>query len=141
MYLIDTNVISEVRKGKNANIGVQDFFNKIVAKNITIYLSVISIGELRRGIENIRYRNDINQAEMLETWLDEILENFSDHILSFDLECAQLWGHLRVPNYEHIIDKQIAAIAMINGLTVVTRNSKDFVTCGVETFNPFTHQI
>jgi len=137
MYLIDTNVISEMRKGKKADIRVQDFFKEIIHNNIATYISVITIGELRRGIEKLRHRNDTKQADMLETWLSEVLVNYKDHILVFDEEAAQVWGHLRVPHHEHLLDKQIAAIALVHDLTIVTRNTDDFSSSGVKLFNPF----
>ena len=138
MYLIDTNVISEMRKGKKANRGVQAFFEKAISENIATYLSVITVGELRRGIERVRYRNDVKQADMLEAWLGKLLSSYSNHILNFDVEAAQVWGHLRVPHHEHILDKQIAAIALTNELTVVTRNTNDFASSAVKLLNPFT---
>lgn len=138
MYLVDTNVISEIRKGKKANRGVVAFFNEAILKNTTVFLSVITVGELRRGIEKLRYRNDIKQAEMLDIWLSKILQEYSNNILEFDKESAQVWGHLRVPNHEHLLDKQIAAIALTNELTVVTRNVDDFSSSGVPVLNPFS---
>ncbi len=138
MYLIDTNVISEIRKGKQADPGVQAFFKEIASNSTEVYLSVITIGELRRGIEKLRHRKDTKQAEMLDTWLSKILAEYSNHILDFDKEAAQVWGHLRVPNHEHVLDKQIAAIALTNGLTVATRNIDDFLSSGVAVFNPFS---
>ena len=137
MYLLDTNVISECRKGKNANIGVQNYFKHVLTNDDKIYLSVITIGELRRGIEMIRYRNDILQANKLEQWLEVILTDHSKTILPFDNDCAQVWGKLRVPHHENLLDKQIAATALIYDLTVVTRNTNDFSGCGVKLLNPF----
>jgi predicted nucleic acid-binding protein len=137
MYLIDTNVISELRKKNKANTGVKRFFKKINDENIKLYLSVITIGELRRGVENIRYRNDLKQASTLEKWLDTLVSNYSDMILNFTEVEAQVWGALRVPHHEHSIDKQIAAIALVNDLTVVTRNTDDFTGTGVRLLNPF----
>ncbi|MBN8475044.1 type II toxin-antitoxin system VapC family toxin [Sulfuritalea sp.] len=135
MYLVDTNVISEARKGKKANPGVQRFFQAIEAEDL--YLSVQTIGELRRGLENIRHRGDLPQARKLETWLDLVVTSYADRILSFDDECAQVWGRLMSPRHEHPIDKQIAAIALIHDLTVVTRNVDDFHGTGTITSNPF----
>ncbi len=135
MYLVDTNVISEVRKGKEANLGVQKFFQMIEAEEL--YLSVQTIGEIRRGLENIRHRGDLPQAKKLEKWLDLVVTNYDDRILSFDEECAQVWGRLMSPHHEHPIDKQIAAIALIHDLTVVTRNVNDFRGTGVSLNNPF----
>jgi predicted nucleic acid-binding protein len=138
MFLLDTNVISEIRKGKGADAGVQDFFDDIISNNIITYLTVITIGEIRRGIENIRYRGDIKQAWTLEIWLDSVLAEYSDQILTFDTESAQIWGYLRVPHHEHLLDKQIAAIALVHDLTVVTRNINDFASSGVKLLNPFS---
>ena len=135
MYLVDTNVISEARKGKKANPGVLRFFQTIEAEEL--YLSVQTIGEIRRGLENIRHRGDLPQAKKLEKWLDLVVTNYNDRILSFDEECAQVWGRLMSPHHEHPIDKQIAAIALIHDLTVVTRNVNDFRGTGVSLNNPF----
>jgi len=135
MYLIDTNVISDARKGKKANPGVQRFFQTIDAADI--YLSVQTIGEIRRGLENIRNRGDMPQTKKLEQWLELIATNYADRILEFDKECAQVWGKLMSPHHQNPIDKQIAAIALIHDLTVVTRNVNDFRGTGVRLNNPF----
>jgi len=137
MFLIDTNVISEIRK-KQLNKGVKKFLNTIIEKNIKLYISVITIGELRRGIELIRHRGDIKQANQLEKWLELILTEYQDCIIDIDEDVAQLWGKLRSPHPENALDKQIAATALIHNLTVVTRNDKDFIETGVNVLNPFT---
>ncbi len=137
MFLIDTNVISEIRK-KQINKGVKKFLNTIVDKNYKLYISVITIGELRRGIELIRHRGDIKQANQLEKWLVIILTEYQDNIIEIDEDVAQLWGKLRSPHPENALDKQIAATALIHDLTVVTRNDKDFIKTGVNVLNPFT---
>jgi predicted nucleic acid-binding protein len=97
----------------------------------------VTIGELRRGVTLIRHRGDHPQAALLEQWLDEVLQIYSDRVLDLDGDAAQIWGRLRVPNPHNAIDKQIAAIALLHDLTVVTRNSHDFVDCGVRLLNPF----
>ncbi|MHB8847786.1 MAG: PIN domain-containing protein [Burkholderiales bacterium] len=135
MYLVDTNVISEARKGAKTNAGVKKFFRETEPDKL--YLSVQTIGEIRRGLENIRYRGDLPQSRKLETWLDLLVSEYADRILTFDEECAQVWGRLMSPHPEHLIDKQIAAIALIHSLTVVTRNTEDFRGAGVEIKNPF----
>jgi predicted nucleic acid-binding protein len=137
MYLIDTNVISEVRKRAKANEGVRTFFKHAAKSRIRIFISVITVGELRRGVELIRHRGDVRQAAQLERWLDNLLVEYRDHILDIDEDVAQLWGRLRVPHPENALDKQIAATALIHGLTVVTRNHKDFQKTGVPVLNPF----
>lgn len=138
MYLIDTDVISEVRKVEKANPGVRQFFHDADRDNVPMYLSAITIGELRQGVEIIRHRGDESQARILERWLDRVIDRFEDAILSFDQETAEIWGRLRVPNRENTLDKQIAATAIINDLTVVTRNTAHYAPTGVRLFNPFT---
>ena len=137
MYLIDTNVISEARKKDKADPGVRRFFVQVEAEDTPIYLSVVTIGELRRGIELIRHRGDALQAQQLEAWLQTVLTEYADCILPMDEEVAQLWGRLQVPHPEHALDKQIVATALIYSLTVVTRNQRDFEATGVRVLNPF----
>ena len=137
MYLIDTNVISEYRKNINANPGVKKFFKNAHAQGTDMFISVITIGELRRGVELIRYRGDNKQAEKLEEWLTGVIKDYAENILDFTETEAQVWGRLRVPHHENAIDKQIAATALTYGLTLVTRNIDDFVNCGVKLLNPF----
>ena len=138
MYLIDTNVVSEARKRDKANPGVIRFFDKAQVDGDALYVSVITVGEIRRGIELIRHRGDARQARQLEAWLELILQEFEDHILDFAHDEAQLWGRLRVPHPENAIDKQIAATALTHDLTVVTRNLEHFEGLGVRLLNPFT---
>ena len=135
MYLLDTNVVSELRKGTRANAGVMEFFATLRSEEM--YLSVQTIGEIRRGLESIRYRGDTVQAARLDDWLDQLVTQHAHRILAFDWECAQLWGKLMSPNPQHPIDKQIAAIALIYDLTIVTRNTDDFKTTGARLLNPF----
>jgi predicted nucleic acid-binding protein len=137
VYLIDTNVVSEARKQREANPGVVRFFQHVAAAATPIYLSVISIGEVRRGIERVRHRGDTDQAARLEAWLSLLLTEFGANILPFDADAAQVWGRLRVPDPAHEIDKQIAAIALVHDLTLVTRNVADFTGTSVRLENPF----
>jgi toxin FitB len=137
MYLIDTNVISESRKRSKANKGVRDFFMQVIKEDAVVYISVVTVGELRRGVEMIRHRGDLRQASQLETWLEALLIDYKDHILDINQDVAQLWGRLRVPHPENALDKQIAATALIYDLTVVTRNHKDFSRTGVRLLHPF----
>jgi len=138
MYLVDTNIISEARKKTKANKGVRGFFKHVVDDNVPCFMSVITVGELRRGVELIRTRGDTRQANLIEKWFVSILEDYTDFILPIDEEIAQLWGHLRAPNPENALDKLIAATALIHDLTVVSRNLKDFKKTGVRVIDPFT---
>ena len=103
MYLIDTNVISEARKRGRANHGVIRFFDEVAAAGAPLYLASITVSELRRGVELIRHRGDTDQANQIDAWLAAVLNQFSDRILAFDADAAQVWGHLRAPNGEHLI--------------------------------------
>jgi predicted nucleic acid-binding protein len=136
MYLVDTNVISEARKGKKANAGVVNFFQTQRPDNL--YICVQTIGEIRRGVEIVRGRGDIVQANRLESWLVMLVDEYADRILNFDTDCAHVWGRLMSPHSSHPIDKQIAAIALIYGLDVATRNGDDFAATGVGVLNPFS---
>ena len=138
MYLVDTNVISEARKRSKGNRGVRAFFEQAIEDETPLYISVVTVGELRRGVELIRHRGDVRQANQLDKWLVALLTEYQDHILDIDQDIAQLWGRLRVPHPENALDKQIAATALIYELTIVTRNDKDFVKTGVPVLNPFT---
>ena len=137
MYLVDTNVISEIRKRKSANRGVQSFFRHAIQDNTALFISVITIGELRRGVELIRYRGDELQAAQLESWLETLLVQYGENILDINPDIAQLWGRLRVPHHENALDKQLAAMALIYDLTIATRNQKDFSKTGARILNPF----
>ena len=137
MYLVDTNVISEVRKKLKANKGVRAFFKQAIVDEAQMFVSVVTVGELRRGVELIRYRGDMRQANQLEKWLGALLTEYHDYILDINQDIAQLWGQLRTPHPENALDKQFAATALIYGLTVVTRNHKDFVKTGVPILNPW----
>lgn len=135
MYLLDTNVISELRKGRRADPGVAAFFSALEPQDV--HLTVQTIGEIRRGLELIRSRGDRDQALRLEAWLETVVTDHSQRILGFDLDAAQIWGRLMSPSPQHPIDKQIAAIALLYDLTVVTRNTADFQGTGVRLVNPF----
>jgi len=137
MYLVDTNVLSEARKRSKANKGVRNFFEQVINEQSRLYISVVTLGELRRGVELIRHRGDARQADQLEKWLETLFTDYRDHILDINQDIAQLWGRLRVPHPENALDKQIAATALIYDLTVVTRNHRDFTSTGVRLLNPF----
>ena len=137
MYLLDTDVISEIRKGDKANLGVRAFFTDTSRESVDLYLSVVTIGELRQGVERIRHRGDEAQATRLERWLKQVTLTYAESIIPFDEETAHVWGRLRVPNPENPLDKQIAATALIHDLTVVTRNTGHYASTGARLLNPF----
>jgi len=134
MFLVDTNVLSERRKRPRADPGVVDFVDRTQNE---IFMPVQVIGEQRSGIEGLRRRGDLPQAQVLETWFRLVLHRYSRRILAFDLECAEIWGSLMGVNDQHIVDRQIAAIALSYDMTVVTRNMDHFAGSGVCTLNPF----
>ena len=138
MYLVDTDVISTARKGVHANPGVRRFFRDAATQRIPLFLSAVTIGELRQGVEAVRHRGDVAQATRLSRWLGTITPEYADAILAFDEEIAQIRGKLRVPHAENPLDKQIAATALMYGLTVVTRNVAHYEPTGVGVLNPFT---
>jgi toxin FitB len=134
MYLIDTNVLSERRKGRKADPGVVNFFHRAESD---IFVPVQVAGEIEGGIERLRQRGDLPQARLLEKWFRSVIEEFSEHFLPFDLESARVWGILIGKNEQHSIDKQIAAIALLHDLTIVTRNTAHFSGTGARVLNPF----
>jgi toxin FitB len=138
MYLIDTDVISEARKGEKGNPGVRQFFRDADRDGTPLYLSAITIGELRQGVESVRHRGDEPQALLVERWLNRVSTSFEAAILGLDQEIAEIWGRLRVPNPENLLDKQIAATALINDLIVVARNTDHYLPTGAKVLNPFT---
>ena len=139
MYLLDTNIISELRKGDRVNRGVIEFLYNTKANKQDCYLSVVTIGELRRGIEMIRYRGDVKQADVLQKWFILINDQYSNNILPIDHEVATIWADLCVPHHENLLDKFIAATGLLHSLHVVTRNTKDFERTGVLPLNPFVN--
>lgn len=120
VYLLDTNILSEYRKGKGAHPGVRHFFD--TADDSSLFVPVQVIGEIRSGIEKLRRRNDRPGAVVYEKWLDAVLGEFADRVVGFDTESAQMWGLLLSGEKgdPHTIDKQIAAMALVRGMTVVT---------------------
>jgi predicted nucleic acid-binding protein len=137
VYLVDTNVIGEARKGARADPGVRAFLTECASGAERVYLSAVTMGELRRGVELVRHRGDVAQATVLEAWLGDVLSEFADAILPVDADVAQLWGRLRAPHHENALDKQIAATALLYDLTLVTRNTADFAGTGARLFDPF----
>jgi toxin FitB len=138
VFLLDTNVISEFRKGARGNRGVQQFSEQINTKKYPVYLAAPTVGELRRGIEALNHRGDALQADILSRWLHQVLTEYAAGVIAFDEPCAQVWGRLMVPLVSNAIDKQVAATAIVHQLTLVTRNTRDFQNTGARLLNPFT---
>jgi len=134
MFLIDTNVICEVRKGGRANPSVRAWFLHHAAE--AHFLSVLTVGEIRRGVEQIRGKDPVKAAGF-ERSLAEIVAIFEGRILEIGLDECEIWGRLcpneRLPD----VDGLMAATAISRGLVVVTRNIKDFVRSGIEVVNPW----
>ena len=133
-YLVDTNVISELRKGAQCHPSVASWFAALSPDEI--FLSVLNIGELRRGVELIR-RRDPTAAKTLEDWLDGLLRDHGERILPVDHEVACEWGRLNVPDPLPVIDGLLAATAKVHDLTLATRNTRDLERTGVRCMNPF----
>ncbi len=134
-YLLDTNVISEIRKGPRCDPGVASWFAGVSAGEL--FLSALTIGEIRKGIENIR-RHDKRTAEVLDAWLADLMAQFSDRILPVDESIAERWGRFNVPDPLPVIDSLLAATASVHGLDLITRNVKDVARTGVTCLNPFS---
>jgi len=134
-YLVDTNVISELRKGRRCNPGVAAWFAGVSSEDI--YLSVFTLGEIRKGTESIR-RRDKPAAEALESWFQELEASLADKLLLVDQAIAEQWGRFNVPDPLPMLDSLLAATASVHGMTLVTRNLKDIERTGVECLNPFS---
>ncbi len=137
MYLLDTNVISELRKAKTGKISknVETWASHVPAS--TLFLSVITILELELGVRLLE-RRDTSQGAVLRSWFDDhVLTTFSDRILDINSTVALRCATLHVPNPQSDRDALIAATALVHGMTVVTRNVVDFERTGVEIINPW----
>jgi predicted nucleic acid-binding protein len=133
-FLVDTNVLSEARKGVRAHAGVTAFFER--ADDESLHVSVLTIGELHKGVERIR-RRDAAAASALTRWLRSIEREFADRILPIDAEIATAWGALDAAGPLPAIDGLLAATALARGLTLVTRNVRDVRRTGVKLLDPF----
>src|SRR5579863_7079679 len=135
MYIIDTNVISELRRAKKAHPNVKKWAEPL--PSASLYISVISVLELEIGILLVD-RRDKEQGAILRTWMDRhVLPTFSDRILSIDTAVARRCATLHVPNPRSDRDALIAATALVHGLTVATRNVADFDRMGVGVLSPW----
>jgi predicted nucleic acid-binding protein len=136
-YLIDTNVLSELRKGARCDPNVSRWFASVEPEEV--FLSVLAVGEIRNGIERIRRRDD-RSARALDTWLRKLIAEHSDRILPIDEAIAQEWGRLSVPDRIPVVDGLMAATARVHSLTLATRNLKDVARTGVPCINPFSSE-
>jgi len=133
--LIDTNVLSELRKDKRCDTGVRQWFEDTADDEL--FISVLALGEIRPGIERIRPR-DPAQARALEKWLLGVASEFADRLLPVDEKVADQWGRLGLKQPVPILDAFLAATALVHGLTVVTRDDDGFRNTGVAVLNPFS---
>lgn len=134
MYLIDTNVISELRKGAGCDPRVAAWYGGV--RDEELYLSVLVVGEIRQGIERLRARS-APRARALETWLAQVVEAFGPRVLPVDRKVAEVWGRFGVRGTFPVVDALLAATAEAYGLTLVTRNVRDIRGSGVRCLNPF----
>ena len=132
--LLDTCTISEMKKSK-PDPKVTDWIYR--AADVDLYLSVVTVGEICKGIEKQRAKN-VDDAQRLTEWLENLKTHYAARILPLDLAAAQIWGRLmaQFPS-SGVEDAQIAAIAMQHGMTVITLNVRDFAPFGVPIINPF----
>ncbi len=132
MYLVDTNVVSELRRPR-PHRAVLEWITDVPAEQL--YISALTVGEIQSGIE-ITSEQDVDKAEELESWLDKVLASYG--VLPLDAPAFQEWTRLMDRESDAITeDAMIAATAIVNRLTVVTRNVGDFSQLGVELHNPF----
>ena len=133
--LLDTNVISEVRKGTRCDAHVAEWYSGVDESQL--FVSSLTLGEIRRGIELARRRGDLPQANTLEYWLQTVLEQFSTRILPVDDVVAQTWGRISAIRPIPVIDGLLAATAIAHNLVLITRNVADVDGLGAEILNPF----
>jgi len=133
-YLIDTNIISEVRKGARCDANVAQWYDSI--DDAAIYLSVLVLGEIRKGVERAR-TTDPDQARALEKWLVTVRGSFAERILPNDQAVADEWGRMTAKRPVSTVDALLAASAKVHGMTLATRNLSDVIGLGAKVINPF----
>jgi predicted nucleic acid-binding protein len=134
-WLIDTNVISEIRKGERCQARVAIWWAGLPDEDM--FLSALTIGEIRKGIEAVRYR-DPGKAREIETWLRWVTDAFADRILPVDAAVAQEWGRISASRPLPVIDALLAATALAHGMVLATRNTTDVAGSGARLYNPFS---
>ena len=134
IYLLDTNVVSELRKGPRGHPNVVAWFSGVADGDLC--LSVLVVGEIRRGIESVR-RRDGAKASALDQWLTRLVRDHGERILPVDRAVAEEWGRLSAARSVSVVDTLLAATARVHGLTLVTRNVRDVEWTGVSCVNPF----
>lgn len=132
-FLLDTNVLSELRKGRRCDSCVREWAKTAEPE---LHTSVVALGELKRGVERVR-RKDPRFAAELERWLTRLIATMGSRILPVDRAIALEWGRFSAPRSVPPIDGLLAATALVRGMTLVTRNVKDFADLGVSYLNPF----
>lgn len=132
-YLIDTNVISELRK-RSPDARVLAWYDGVASDEL--FISVLTIGEIRQGIERLR-RKDPAQAERLQHWLRGLLVTYSGHLVGVDAKTAEEWGRINVPDPLPVIDGLLAASAKVRGWALVTRDTANLARTGVALVDPF----
>ena len=135
MVLMDTNIISEIRKGRRCDAAVAEWYAGVAEGEL--YLSVLVLGEIRKGAELARRRRDYAQADALESWLQTVAERFAERILPVDAATALTWGRLTALRPLPVIDGLLAATALTQDMILATRNLADFQGLGVQLLNPF----
>ena len=136
-YLIDTNIIAEVRKGSRCDAQVAHWWARVA--DADLFLSVLVLGEIRKGVELARPRDPV-KAVALERWLDAVSQAFAQRILPIDQAVANAWGRLNAPHPRPTVDSLLAATAQVYDLTLVTRNLADVKPAGIKLLNPFAAQ-
>jgi predicted nucleic acid-binding protein len=132
-WLLDTNVLSDLRKGQRAHPGISAWFDRV--DDGELFTSVLVLGEIRQGIERLR-RRDESAALALEQWLARLGADFAGRVLPIDAFVADTWGRLNVPDPVPTVDGLLAATALVHDLTLVTRNVRDVARTGVRTLDP-----
>jgi len=133
-FLLDTNIISEIRKRDRAHLNVATWVAQTPVKDIGTSVAVLA--ELRRGIE-LKRRSDPEQAEALDRWFKQMRTRLGDRVLPIDEPIAETWAYLGVPDQLPFVDGLLAATAKVHGLTLVTRNTTDVARTGVAIIDPF----